>query len=135
MKKLLLSVLLSVTMFSCSSDEADVLKTATTETVGTPLLIPQRYVDSWLAISTTFSAEIKTNSISFDTQTEKISRSSGILVEDNKMSVFKADLGNKEQLTLLLIEGSKEISSDDILFITLYRGNEIINYMAYNRRK
>jgi hypothetical protein len=135
MKKVLLSVLVAVTMFSCSSDEADVLKVSSTETVGTPLVIPQRYIGSWLAISSTFSAEIKTNTVNFDTQTEKIPRSNGILVEDDKMNVYKADLGNKEQLTLLLIEGSKEISSDDILFITLTRNGVVVAYTAYNRRK
>ncbi len=135
MKKVLLSVLAAVTLCSCSSDEADVFKTATTETVGASLNIPQRYIGSWVAISSTFSAEIKTNSISFNTQTEKISRSNGTLTEDDKMNVYKADLGNKEELTLLLIEGAKDISSDDILFITLTRNGIIVAYTAYNRRK
>lgn len=124
MKKLILS-LLTVTLFSCTSEEV-------TETGSG--FIPDRFSGSWVSLSG-LSAEIKTNKISFGTTAEgTVTRTRGTVVTDNGNEFFHADLENKEVLRLLLNVRDKTTPKDDMVGISFIRDNRIIHNVYYTRK-
>lgn len=121
MKNILL-IFLSLFFLSCSTEQDN-----------SSSFIPERFVGDWIS-PYGFSAEIKTNKITIETEKELITRTKGTTIEDNKTTLFRTDINNNEQLLLLLREREQNTKEDDIIGISFYRDGELINNRYYYRR-
>ncbi|WP_396154038.1 hypothetical protein, partial [Flavobacterium sp.] len=54
---------------------------------------------------------------------ENLTRTNGTVIDDNGSTLFKADLGNNETLTLLLATYNQNTTNDDVLGITITNSN------------
>ena len=126
MKKLITFLLFSF-LLSCSTEQEnkDVISSS---------FIPERFVGNWLSVNS-LSAEIKINKITIETKKELITRTKGTVIEDNGTTLFRTDLGNKEELILLLRENSEKTKDDDMIGITLYRDGKTITNTYYLRNE
>ncbi len=123
MKKLLILLLFSF-LLSCSTEQEN----------NSSYFIPERFVGEWISASQSFSAEIKTEKITIETDKELITRAKGKTIEDNNTTLFRTDLGNKEELILLFREFDEKTKDDDMIGITLYRDGETITNTFYLRK-
>lgn len=122
-KKLLILLLFGF-FISCSTQQ---------ETSSNSSFIPERFVGNWLSVNS-LSAEIKINKITVETDKELITRTKGTTIEDNNTTLFRTDLGNKEELILLFREFDEKTKDDDMIGITLYRDGETITNTYYLRK-
>lgn len=127
MKKLLILLLFSF-LVSCSTEQEN----------NSSSFIPERFVGNWISASKSFSAEIKTEKITIEISNgidkELITRTKGTTIEYNNTTLFRTDLGNKEELILLFRERDENTKDDDIIGITLYRDGETITNTYYLRK-
>lgn len=125
-KKLLILLLFGF-FISCSAEQKnkDVISSS---------FIPERFVGNWLSVNS-LSAEIKINKITVETNKELITRTKGTTIEDNNTTLFRTDLGNKEELILLFRERDENTKDDDMIGITLYRDGKTITNTYYLRNE
>ena len=126
MKKLITFLLFSF-LLSCSTEQEnkDVISSS---------FIPERFVGNWLSVNS-LSAKIKTEKITVETDKELITRTKGTTIEDNNTTLFRTDLGNKEELILLFRERDEDTKDDDMIGITLYRDGKTITNTYYLRNE
>jgi len=125
MKKLLILSLFSL-LLSCNKEHESSSSNSS--------FIPERFVGNWISASKSFSAEIKTEKITIETDKELITRTKGKTIEDNNTTLFRTDLGNKEELILLFREFDEKTKDDDMIGITLYRDGKTITNTFYLRK-
>lgn len=119
MKKYVI-LLLTLSLLSCSTDETEVQTTN---------FIPERFIGNWKKSPTgNTKCEVTTNMLSIIQ--ENITRTSGTVIQDNGSTLFKADLGNNETLTLLLATYSPNTPNDDVLGITITDSDTPNNYVT-----
>ena len=122
MKKLITFLLFSF-LLSCSTEQENISSS----------FIPERFVGNWLSVNS-LSAEIKTEKITVETDKELITRTKGTTIEDNNTTLFRTDLGNKEELILLFRERDEDTKDDDMIGVTLYRDGKTITNTYYLRK-
>jgi hypothetical protein len=114
MKKLILSIAIILTLNNCSTSD----QSTTENNQGQTLNIPQRFIGNWEKTPTgNTKCKIETNKLSVIQ--ENITRIEGTVIQDNGSTLFKANLGNGETLTLLLATYNQDTPNDDVLGITI----------------
>lgn len=112
--KNLITLLLTISLLGCNTDETE---------VQTANFIPERFTGNWKKSPTrNTKAEIRVDRLTIIQ--ENITRANITeVIQDNGSTLFKANLGNGETLTLLLATYNTDTPNDDVLGITITNSN------------
>jgi len=126
MKKLIL-LLVTVLFISCSTDNNPIQDDST-------LSIPERFQGDWISPAN-YHATITNNTLIIETPYDgTVVRTKGVITHDSD-AILKVDLENGEQLILLFRINYPNIYEDDVIGITLAKGNGVAMINTFYNRE